>query len=449
MSSAVPRPPLASAQRSSLSFVLALGLFVLSLAFLLGTVVDMRRAFLLAPESYDKLGSPSAFLYVTPWHLGALVLAFVLCWLSYRALRTTESTLNASDLRRARDVLAGLLMGLLVVDLFVYRVVQAQRVAAAGKAGIAKTFAVDALPTWLRPFGEAVNFLLVVWHATTLGILLGALFLVLLCSSERLKRAFSLSGFQAHVTGSVSALAYPFCSCCAGPLGASLYRGGASLNASLAFVVGAPLLNVTTLFLASALLPPEFALLRIIGGVILAVFGTWLVALAVRRRPPVIVGDASMRGLRWLERLTRAFAFEQVVQGRRVESPSELIAAWLRTTWVIARVAVPMLFIAAAVIGWVAPVVTALGGGNTVGTVIFATVVGVLFMIPTWTELAIAAPLIQQGLTGPAAALLLALPAVSLPSLLIYGAALRDWRIPALLVLVVAVVSIGAGLLFL
>jgi hypothetical protein len=32
---------------------------------------------------------------------------------------------------------------------------------------------------------------------------------------------------------------------------------------------------------------------------------------------------------------------------------------------------------------------------------------------------------------------------------LIYGAALRDWRVPALMVIVVAAVSIVAGLLFL
>ncbi|MCX7623316.1 MAG: permease, partial [Thermomicrobium sp.] len=205
-----------------------------------------------------------------------------------------------------------------------------------------------------------------------------------------------------------------------------------------------------TLFLAVALLPADFALLRIVGGIVLAVFGTWLVTLALRRRlPSVVVGEVGGRGLRWLESAMRAFSFEEHLRGHRIETPADLVAAWLSTAWRIARVAVPMLLVAAAVIGWVAPVVTALGGGNTLPTVLFATLVGVLFMIPTWTELAIAAPLIQQGLTGPAAALLLALPAVSLPSLVIYGAALRDWRVPALLVAVVAAASVVAGVLFL
>ncbi len=436
-------------ERSGAALLLALATFVVSVAVTLATIVDMRRAFLLDAASYRKLGSPSAFLSYTPWHVLVLALALVGAVVSYRLLRSVESVSRQGELRRARTVLAGVLMVLLIVDLFTYRIVQAERVAAAGKAGVSKTFAVDALPSWLRPLGEAVNFLLVVWHATLLGILIGALFLVLLCSSQRLKQVYQLRGLRAHVLGSASAVAYPFCSCCAGPVGASLYRGGASLESTLAFVVAAPLLNVTTLFLATALLPADFALLRIVGGVVLAVFGTWLVALAVRRRPPVVASVASGRTLRWLERSLRAFAFEEHLRGRRIESPADLVAAWLATAWRIARVAVPMLLIAATVIGWVAPIVTALGGGNTVATVLFATLVGVLFMVPTWTELAIAAPLIQQGLTGPAAALLLALPAVSLPSLVIYGAALRDWRVPALLVGVVAAVSVLAGLAFL
>jgi|UniRef100_A0A7C1K4V3 uncharacterized membrane protein YraQ (UPF0718 family) len=449
MSGAFPRQPSAVVQRSLIEFGLALAAFFGSVLLILATVVDMRRAFLLDPTSYQKLGSPSAFLYYTPWHFGVLVLALLVSWLTFRLLRAAETGLTVTELRRARTVLAVLLMSALIIDLFVYRIVQAERVAAAGQAGIAKTFAVDALPSWLRPFGEAINFLLVVWHATILGILLGALFVVLLCTSQKLKRLLSLTGLRAHFAGSVSALAFPFCSCCAGPIGASLYRGGASLNASLAFVVAAPLLNVTTLFLAATLLPTDFALLRIGGGVLLAVFGTWLVTVAVGRRPPVVVGETGYRGLRWLESLMHLFSFERYVQQRRIETPSELVSAWLAMAWIIGRIAVPMLLIAATVVGWAVPILTALGGGNTPATVLFAVLVGVLLMVPTWTELGIAASLIQQGLTGLAAALLLALPAVSLPSLLIYGAALRDWRVPALMAVVVAAVSVVAGLLLL
>ncbi len=452
MSGAVPSRPAAIEQPRVIAYVVTLAAFFLSVVLVLGTVIDMRRAFLLSPDAYRKLGAPSAFLSYTPAHLVLLLLALGGAWLAYRALRSQEARLRATrfDFTSARNLLAVGLMVVLIVDLFVYRIVQAARVADAGRIGIARTFDLEAFPGWLRPVGEAANFLLVVWHATTLGIVIGALFLVLMCTNKRLGRALQFTGFRGHLAGSVSALAYPFCSCCAGPLGASLYRGGASLNSSLALVTASPLLNVTSLFLAVTLLPADFATLRIVGGVVLAVFGTWLVALAVRRNPPVVAaGPSARRGWRFLERLVEAFSFERVVLQRPVETPSDLVAAWLRTSWAIGRVAVPMLFLAAVMIGWAAPIVTALGGGNSLATVLVAAFLGTLFMIPTWTELAIALPLIQQGLSGPAAALLLALPAVSLPSLLIYGAALRDWRIPVLLSLVVFVVSALAGALFL
>lgn len=108
--------------------------------------------------------------------------------------------------------------------------------------------------------------------------MIGALMLTLLCSTGGLKRLLSLTGLRGYLSGSATAVAYLFCSCCAGPVRASLSRGGASLDATMAFVVAAPLLNVTILFLAVTLLSVDFALLRIVGGVALAVFGTLLVA---------------------------------------------------------------------------------------------------------------------------------------------------------------------------
>lgn len=305
------------ARQVPVRYTLTLTGFLAAVAAILLTVVDMRRGFLLPPQAYAQLGSPSAFLFYTPGHWAALALGLIGAWLAYRALQAwdAEAARLGLNYRFGRDVLAGLLMLLLIADLFIYRGVQASRVVQAGRLGVSQTFNLATLPDWLRPLGEAANFLLVVWHATFLGILIGALFLVLLCSGERIKGAFRLTGLRAHLVGSVSAIAYPFCSCCAGPLGASLYWGGASLGAALAFVVGAPLLNVTTLLLAATLLPPQFALLRIAGGVLLAVCGTWLVARAVRARPPAVAPPGAARGLRLLEGLSRPFACEQAVAG--------------------------------------------------------------------------------------------------------------------------------------
>ncbi|HEY8475424.1 MAG TPA: permease [Chloroflexota bacterium] len=453
MPDAIRHHSAASPSVEARAYFLALGTFFLSCGALLLTVVEMRRGILLPMADYWKLGAPSAFLHVHAAHLAFLALALFGAWRSYRAMARREANLLrwGLDLTVARNALALGLMALLVVDLFAYRGVQAARIASVGRLGVSVTFPVAELPTWLRPVGEAVNFLLVVWHATALGLLIGALFLVLLFSGGFLKSVLAMRGLRGHVAGALLAVAYPFCSCCAGPAGASLYRGGASLGATLAFVVASPLLNVTTLSLAVALLPAEFALLRIAGGVAVAVLGTWVVARATRARFLAGKGAPGARPgwARLVDAFSRWFAFERDVEGRVVQGPAALIAAWLSAAWHMARVGVPVLFVAAAVMSVAAPTVLSFGGRNDVATVVVAAAIGTLFMIPTWTELALSLPLIQQGLTGPAAALLLTLPAVSLPSLTIVGAALGSARVPAVLAGAVFLVGVLAGLLFL
>lgn len=428
------------------------GLFLGAFGLLLLVLVDASRGVLLPLSEYVRVGAPSAFLYLSPVQ-GLLVLPAVAgLWGAYRGLQRSERRLimvmRSELLGPLRLVLVSGIMILLIIDLFTYRSVQAERLATAGRVGLSRAFDFALLPPVLWPLAEAVNLLLLSWHSISLGIVIGAVLLVLLQASQQVRRVLCSDGLSAHLVGSLSAIAYPFCSCCAGPMGASLYRGGASLGASLAFVVAAPLLNVTSFFLAFLLLPPEYFALRLLSGVGLAVFGTWLVVRVAGRDAlrHVVTGA---RRLTVLERLTTAFAFEREFSGRSLETPVQIIQAWVRASWIIARVAIPVFLVSATAIGWVTPILLSLGGHNSFWLVLVATTFGVLFVSPTWTEIAFALPLIERGLTGAAAALLVALPATSLPSLVDFGAALRDWRVPVALVAIVSAVSVLAGLLFL
>ncbi|MDR7414911.1 MAG: permease [Armatimonadota bacterium] len=429
-------------------YSLILGVFLGFVGLLLFTVVDLRRGFLLPPSLYTKVGSPSAILYFHPIHLLLLSAALLGSVGLHRALARGERRALAAgvDLPRARNVTAGVLLVALVVDLFVYRGVQAARIAHAGHLGVSFAFPVPSFPGWARPVAEAVNYLLVTWHATTLGILIGGLLLVLLRAGafEWLEGMLRAGGLRAHVAGSLLALPYPFCSCCAGPVGASLSRAGTSLDALLSFLVASPMLNLTTLVLATALLPAPYALLRILGGVVLAVFGTHLVLRVLRTSGRVV----AYRPSPWMDRLARLFALEQGLAEGDARTPATLVTAWLRTSWRLARVAIPVLFLAAVLTGALAPVIVSFAGRNDLPSTLKAAAAGTLLMIPTWTELAVARPLIQQGITGPAAALLLTLPAVSLPSLAVVGMALGDYRPCAFLAGTVFLAGILAGLAF-
>jgi uncharacterized membrane protein YraQ (UPF0718 family) len=78
-------------------------------------------------------------------------------------------------------------------------------------------------------------------------------------------------GVMGSLAGALCAVPQPFCSCCAATMAPSFVRLGATTHFVLAFVVGAPMLNVTTIVLALAMLPTQFAVLRIGAGVVVTV----------------------------------------------------------------------------------------------------------------------------------------------------------------------------------
>lgn len=58
----------------------------------------------------------------------------------------------------------------------------------------------------------------------------------------------------------------PICSCGVVPLGMAMYWSGASLSATLAFMVATPIINPAAAFMAYGLLGPELAVIYIISG---------------------------------------------------------------------------------------------------------------------------------------------------------------------------------------
>lgn len=433
-------------------YYLTLAAFFASVALLLLTVVEMRRAFLFPLADYLRVGSPSPILYFEPRHIPLLVLGGLGVWLAYGSMLRLEGRLkgNGPNLKALANPLAIAMLVLLVVDLFIYRGVPASRIAAAGKMGVGQAIPLAAFPGWLEPLAQGINYLALVWHATVLGILIGALFLSV--AAGFLRPLLGGRGFKAHLAGAALAVPQPFCSCCAAPIGASLYQGGAALGPTLAFVVSSPMLNPTTLILATVLLPGEFALLRIAGGLVVGIFLTYIVSLAASRwasprplesRPNRWIGLSA----RVVSSYSQLFRFGDALHGRAIDSPGTLIATWMALAWALARVVVPVLFLGSVV---TAAVVMALPspGGDLAG-VIVAAAVGTMLMVPTWTEIPIAAALIAKGLGGPAAALLLTLPPVSVPCLLIVAGAVGSLRVALLLGLLVFLVGFGAGAVFL
>jgi len=98
---------------------------------------------------------------------------------------------------------------------------------------------------------------------------------------------------------------------------------------------------------------------------------------------------------------------------------------WMGNTWDFAKLLVPLLFGGVFVVGFISAMlpdkqIAMLVGDNSFSATLIGSVVGALFYFATLTEVPITQALIEHGMApGPALALLLAGPALSLPNMLV------------------------------
>jgi hypothetical protein len=449
-------------RRTEGAYQTTLALLFACLGVVLLGLVDVRRGFLLPAYTWA-----SPWLHLNPHHLWWLPLGLAGVMLAFRQLHRSE-TRRAVDPRRletlAKLTVLVLFAFLLVDTLLLYRGVGAARILAGGALdtgtlgltpgelpGHAEVFPLAATPLLFRPAAIAANYLALVWHATFLALMWAGLGVVALpLYFGGLISPRGASRFRAFLGGVVYAVPQPFCSCCAAPIAASIYRTGASLVSSVAFLLASPTLNVTALILAATLLPPRFAVLRILGGGLLVV-GAASLAGAAAGRPLPTPAHRPRRALvdlvaRLFNRYCALFQFEAV--DRTAPTPAGLILAWVVNAWRMTTVVVPTLVVGSVVAGAIVTFVPA-AFTNDLSGVLLASALGTILMISTWTEIPVVAILAAQGLTGPAAALLMTLPAVSLPCLVIFGGALGSARVSTLVGAATFASGVVAGLLFL
>ena len=135
------------------------------------------------------------------------------------------------------------------------------------------------------------------------------------------------------------------------------------------------------------------------------------------------------------------------------------LRAWLDSTWGFAKQILPLLLagvlVAGALLGrpgteglipseWVSSAV----GGNSLGANLFAAVAGAFMYFATLTEVPILEGLLSNGMgQGPALALLLAGPALSLPNMLVIASVL-GWKKTTVFVSLVVVMATISGLIY-
>lgn len=281
-------------------------------------------------------------------------------------------------------------------------------------------------PTWWQGAWEfTVAYTDAVWKALLVGLLIAAAIDALL-PRERLRRALTgrSSTVGAAIAGAAS-LPSMMCTCCASPVAVSLRRSGVPLPSVVAYWLGNPVLNPAVLVFLALVGPWEWAATRLLVGVGLVLGAALLAArLVPGRRVDAVTATAPV----------------STASEEPAPSATRFVRSLVRFTVTLVPeylVLVMLVGAAAHVFSFDAAWVT--GGGIALVAV---AVVVVLLVIPTGGEIPVLLTLAAVGASPWVLGLVLvALPAVSLPSLLMVGRPLT-WRVTAATAGAVA----GAGL---
>jgi uncharacterized membrane protein YraQ (UPF0718 family) len=126
---------------------------------------------------------------------------------------------------------------------------------------------------------------------------------------------------------------------------------------------------------------------------------------------------------------------------------------WMGNTWDFAKLLVPMLFGGVFVVGFISALlpgeqIAMLVGDNSPTATLIGSVVGALFYFATLTEVPITQALVEHGMApGPALALLLAGPALSLPNMLVLIKVMGAKKTAAFSVIIVIAATV-TGLIY-
>ena len=263
-----------------------------------------------------------------------------------------------------------------------------------GKSDLAPAVSVSA--AW----HYAVAYFLAVWQAVILGVVVGAAVQVLIPRDWLLRILGHRRASSVIAAGALSVPAM-MCTCCSAPIVVGLRRQNVSAGSALAFWLGNPVLNPATIVFAGFVLGWNFALVRILFGLILV----------------LCVGLLANRF--WGDRGVPEAAQAAVAQ----LSAADERPVWQRFFAQLGRISasvLPVYILLVLAVGafrsWLFPVI-GLAHADGFLWVLGLALTGTLFVIPTAGEVPIIQTMMHYGLgLGPAFALLLTLPAISAPS---------------------------------
>ncbi len=299
-----------------------------------------------------------------------------------------------------------------------------------GKSILMGTSASAPAPSWQAALDYAMAYGRAIWQAMVLGLLLGSAVQALI-PPRWVARALGEHNFGSVVNGGLMSLPGMMCTCCAAPVVAGLRAREAAPGAAVAFWLGNTVLNPAALVFMGFVLGWQWTGLRLVLGVLM-VFG---LGYAVNRMVTPAQAAKSREAL--------AKLIDEDVPG----------TAFLRWIKILGRMTlrlVPEYIVLVLLLGaaraWLFPHIGPDIGNGMLWIAAFA-VAGTLFVIPTAGEVPIIQAMLSLGMAaGPAGALLMTLPPVSVPSLAMLARSFPP-RVLAFVGLSVVAFGIASGLI--
>ena len=311
----------------------------------------------------------------------------------------------------------------------------AQRAGAVAASGSWKGSSILTTGAGENPFARAWDFTLAygsaVWKALLVALVVATVVDVLVPRRWLVRALGRRTPLGGSFAGGLASLPGMMCTCCSAPIAVTMRRAGVPLPAALAFWLGNPVLNPAVLVFLALLAPPSWVAVRIGVGILLVLGFSALVGVVVARRGK---RDADLPAAQdALDAADEPFRWGEV--------PRRLVSRFGR----LAVVLVPEYLIVVFVVGLIgAPLGALLGHGGALA-VLLAALVATVLVLPTAGEIPILLGLAAAGASaGVLGALLIALPAISLPSGVMVGRAL-GWRATAATAGATVVAGLVAG----
>ncbi|MBA7645283.1 hypothetical protein ES703_53038 [subsurface metagenome] len=303
----------------------------------------------------------------------------------------------------------------------------------------------------------------------------------------------------AYGVASVSGTILAVCSCTVLPMFAGIYTRGAGIGPATAFLYAGPAINVLAIILTARILGFELGIARAVGAVVFSIVIGVLMATIYKEKKTetddLLVPDEvrsksrslaqnglyflvlililifaawakpkdpiglwnTIYGIKWyITAVMLITLFVMLFKWFKREERQE----WVLSTWTFAKQILPLLFAGVLVAGFLlgrpntdlgiipSGFVVRFVGGNTIRASFFASISGAFMYFATLTEVPILQGLLGSGMgKGPALALLLSGPALSLPSMLVIRSVIGTKKTFTYILLVV-VMSTFVGYLY-